>query len=149
MDRAIWLAQSALDKGDWPVAAVIVREGNILAQGQGQTNSRRDPTWHAELDALRTAAAGRIDVSGATLYCTMEPCPMCAWAIQLSGIKQVVLGARHADIRRTDLGSYSLEAFAALMGYQLTLLEGVRSAECIALRQRWGKDPVAPPNSEV
>src|SRR5689334_11423209 len=103
MDRAIWLAQSALDKGDWPVAAVIVREGIILAEGQGQTNSRRDPTWHAELDALRTAAAGRIDVSGATLYCTMEPCPMCAWAIQLSGIKQVVLGARHADIRRTDL----------------------------------------------
>ena len=68
MDRAIWLAQSALEKGDWPVAAVIARDGNILAEGQGQTNSHCDPTWHAELDALRTAAAGRIDVSGATLY---------------------------------------------------------------------------------
>ena len=144
MDRTLWLAQAALNKGDWPVAAVIARDGKILAEGQGQTNSRRDPTWHAELDALRKAAADHIDVSGTTLYCTMEPCPMCAWAIQLSGIGQVVFGARHADLRRTDLGSYSIEAFAALMGYQLALVEDVRHAECIALRQRWGKDPVAP-----
>lgn len=143
MDRAIWLAEAALDKGDWPVAAVIARAGSILAEGQGQTNLRCDPTWHAELDALRKAAADRINVSGATLYCTMEPCPMCAWAIQLSGISQVVLGARHADLRRTDLGSYDLEAFTALMGYHLVLVEGVRRAECIALRQRWGKDPTA------
>jgi tRNA(adenine34) deaminase len=149
MDRALWLAQAALDKGDWPVAAVIARDGNILAEGQGQTNSRRDPTWHAELDALRKAAAGRIDVSGATLYSTMEPCPMCAWAIQLNGIGEVVLGARHGDLRRTDLGSYSLEGFATLMGYQPTLVEGVRRAECIALRQRWGQDPVAGPPRQV
>jgi tRNA(adenine34) deaminase len=149
MDRALWLARAALAKGDWPVAAVIARDGNILAEGQGQTNSRHDPTWHAELDALRKAAARRIDISGATLYSTMEPCPMCAWAIQLSGISRVVLGARHRDLRRTDLGNYSLEAFAALMGYQMVLVEGVRHAECIALRQRWGKDPVAEPPRHV
>ena len=149
MDRALWLAGTALDKGDWPVAAVIARHGNILAEGQGQTNSRHDPTWHAELDALRKAAAGRIDVSGATLYCTMEPCPMCAWAIQLSGINQLVLGARLRDLRRTDLGTYNLEAFAALMGYELALIEGVRHAECLALRQRWGKDVVATPPRQV
>ena len=64
---------------------------------------------------------------------------MCAWALRLSGIHQVVLGARHADLHRVDLGEYSLEKFAALLGYSCELVEGVRQQECIALRERWGR----------
>jgi tRNA(adenine34) deaminase len=142
MDRTLLLAQEALARGDWPVAALIAKDGNIIAEGQGRQASR-DPTWHAEIDVLRKATDAGLDVSGATLYCTMEPCPMCAWAVRLSGIGQIVLGARHADLRRTDLGDYSLEKFAALMGYRCELVEGVRHRECIVLRQRWGKDQVA------
>jgi tRNA(adenine34) deaminase len=144
MDRALMLAESAMTRGDWPVAAVIARQGKILAEGEGRQNTRGDPTWHAETDALRNARAAGVDVSQATLYCTMEPCPMCAYAIHLSGIARVVLGARHADLHRTDLGRYSLEAFADLMGYRLELVQGVRRSECIALRRRWGRDIVAP-----
>jgi len=140
MDQALDLAREALTRGDWPVAAVIVSGGNVIATGQGRTHSRHDPTWHAEIDAIRQAMADGVDLSQATLYCTMEPCPMCAYAIRLSGIARVVLGARHADLHRTDLGSYSLESFARLMGYGLDLVEGVRQAECIDLRVRWGKD---------
>lgn len=142
MDRALLLAEEAVARGDWPVAAVIVKNSNIIAEGQGR-QATRDTTWHAEIDALRKAVDARIDVAGATLYCTMEPCPMCAWALRLSGIHQVVLGARHSDLHRVDLGEYSLEKFAALLGYSCELVEGVRQQECIALRERWGKDQVA------
>jgi tRNA(adenine34) deaminase len=140
MDEALELAQEALARGDWPVAAVIVNHDTVIASGQGRQNTQRDPTWHAEVEAIRGARAAGADLAGATLYCTMEPCPMCAWAIRLSGIARVVLGARHADLHRTDLGGYSLEAFASLMGYSLDLVEGVRRAECVGLRERWGKD---------
>ena len=142
MDRALALAEAALARGDWPVAAVIARRGAIIAEGSGRQNTSGDPTWHAEVDALRNATSAGVDVARATLYCTMEPCPMCAWALRLRGIDRVVLGARHADLGRTDLGTYSLERFAALLGYPLDLVTDVRRAECIALRQRWGRDAV-------
>ena len=140
MDRALALAEAALARGDWPVAAVIARDDAIIAEGSGRQNTSGDPTWHAEIDALRNAASAGMDVTQATLNCTMEPCPMCAWALRLRGIERVVLGARHADLGRVDLGRYSLEAFTSLMGYRLDLVLGVRRAECLALRRRWGRD---------
>lgn len=140
MDYALDLARQALDRGDWPVAAVIVRNGEVVGEGQGRQNTRSDPTCHAEIEAIRKASAIGVELSQAALYCTMEPCPMCAWAIRLSGIGCLVLGARHSDLQRTDLGRYSLESFAELMGYAPELVEGVRQRECIALRRTWGKD---------
>ncbi len=142
MDVALALAGEALARGDWPVAAVIVREGAIVSTGQGRQNSRADPTRHAELEAIRSALSAGASLDGTTLYCTMEPCPMCAWAIRTAGIRTVVLGARHADLQRTDLGRYSIERFAELMGYPLDLVTGCRQAECVALRRRWGRDQV-------
>lgn len=140
MDHALALARQAQARGDWPVAAVLVADGRVLAEGQGRQSTSADPTWHAEIEAIRRAADAGVDLSGATLYCTMEPCPMCAWAARLSGVQRIVLGARHEHLRRTDLGQYSLERFAELMDYQVVLIQGVRQAECIALRQLWGLD---------
>src|SRR5262249_60883987 len=102
-------------------------------------------TWAAEPVALRNAtrAHGPGAVAGAELYSTMEPCPMCAWAMKLAGIRRLVLGLRNRMLRRTDLGAYTIESFCALTAYQLELTTGVREAECLALRQRWGQDPVA------
>ena len=90
--------------------------------------------------AARTHGAGR--VTGATVYSTMEPCPMCAGAMKLAGIARLVLGLRHATLARTDLGDYAIEPFCRLVGYGLDLTLGVREAECLSLRRRWGKDAV-------
>lgn len=144
MDHALRLAQEAFDRGDWPVASVIVREGQVLAAGQNRQNTRNDITIHAETDALRNAfaALNTTDLSGATLYSTMEPCPMCAEAMRLAKVRRLVLGLRHADLRRTDLGTYSVEAFCAMMAWPLDIVAGVRHAECGEIRRRWAKDQV-------
>ena len=68
---------------------------------------------------------------------------MCAGALKLFGIARLVLGARHAALRRTDVGDYSVEVFSRLVGHDLALTSGVREAECTALRRRWGKDQVS------
>ena len=147
VDQALGHAEEALARGDWPVAALVVRDGEVLGVGQNRQNSGRDVTLHAEIEAIRAAtrAHGGDRVAGATVYSTMEPCPMCAWVLKLAGIHRLVLGLRHAALRRTDLGAYTIESFCALTGYALELTTGVREAECLALRRRWGKDAVAHP----
>ena len=145
MDLALRHAEEAFGRGDWPVGSVIVRDGVVLASGQNRQNTEGDVTIHGELDAIRAAsrAHGPAQVAGATLYTTMEPCPMCAWALRLAGIRRLVLGTRHATLRRTDMGTYNVESFCRLVGYDLELTTGVREAECTALRRRWGKDQVS------
>jgi len=68
---------------------------------------------------------------------------MCAWAMKLAGIRRLVLGLRNTTLRRSDLGKYTVESLCALTAYELDLTTGVREAECLALRRRWGKDAVA------
>jgi tRNA(adenine34) deaminase len=144
MDLALRHAEDAFARGDWPVGSVLVRDGVVLGVGQNRQNTEADLTWHAEFEAIRAAArahgAGR--VAGATVYSTMEPCPMCAGAMKLHGIARLVLGTLHATLQRTDLGTYSIETFCPLVGYDLTVITGVREPECTALRRRWGKDAV-------
>ena len=146
MNLALREAQEALARGDWPVGSVLVRDGAILATGQNRQITERDVTWHAEFEAMRrvTQERGVETLAGATVYSTMEPCPMCAGAMKLARIGRLVLGTRHATLQRTDLGTYSVETFCALTGYDLALTTGVREAECTALRRRWGKDAVRP-----
>ena len=144
MDHALTLAQEAFDRGDWPVAAVVVREGSMVAAGQNRQNTRNDVTFHAETDALRAAFAAlkTTDLSGATVYTTMEPCPMCAEAMRMAGVSRLVLGLRHADLHRIDLGTYSVEAFCRMMNWPLEIVTGVRHPECGEIRRRWAKDKV-------
>lgn len=144
MDVALSQAHEAFARGDWPVGSVIVRDDAILASGQNRQNTERDVTWHAEFEAMRrvTRERGFETLAGATVYSTMEPCPMCAGAMKLARIARLVLGTRHATLQRTDLGTYSVETFCALTGYDLALTTGIREAECTALRRRWGRDAV-------
>jgi tRNA(adenine34) deaminase len=146
MRLALAQAQEAYGRGDWPTGAVIVRDGQVLATGQNRQVSTGDVTLHAESDAIRGAlqAHGAGATVGATLYCTMEPCPMCAGALKLAGIRRLVLGLRHATLRRSDLGRYTIEAFCAMTGHALELREGVLESECLALRRVWGRDMVKP-----
>lgn len=145
MDLALQESEEAYARGDRPVGAVIVKDGVILAAGQNRQLSEGDVTIHAETDAIRRGLqAHSIDIlADATLYCTMEPCPMCAWALHLARIQRLVLGLRHATLKRTDMGTYSIESFMLMTGCRYELTTGVREAECLALRLRWGKDTTA------
>jgi tRNA(adenine34) deaminase len=96
MAQALDEARRAAEEGDVPVGAVVVVRGEIIARAHNRREADRDPTAHAELAALRDAAAtlGRWRLHGAELYTTLEPCPMCAGAMIAARIDRVVFGAR-------------------------------------------------------
>jgi tRNA(adenine34) deaminase len=147
MGLALQLSVEAFERGDWPTGAVLVKDGALLGTGQNRQVTQGDFTVHAEIDAIRSALAalGPEACRGATLYCTMEPCPMCAGALKLAGIGRIVLALRHARLRRTDLGTYALERFCEMTDGHPKLESGLLEAEYLELRRRWGRDPVAPP----
>ncbi len=95
MQEALREAKKAAEAGEVPVGAVIVSEGKILARAHNLRETRADPTAHAEIIALREAArrTGTWRLCGATLYCTLEPCCMCAGAMVNARIQRVVYGA--------------------------------------------------------
>jgi tRNA(adenine34) deaminase len=148
MGEVLELCREAGDRGDCPVAAVIVRDGLIIGRGSNKLATEGDPTAHAEVEAIRDAAhrAGSPDLSGATLCSAMEPCPMCAWAIEEAKIGRVVLDARHAGMRRTDYGNYPIEKLIAMTCSSLDVIDGVRVEDCEAARRAW-KNWVEPPPS--
>ena len=145
MDLALAAGAEAMARGDWPTGSVIVIDGKVVARGQNRQNTLNDITVHAETDALRAAFAtlGRTGLESATLYPTMEPCPMCAEAMRMAKVSRLVLGLRHADLRRTDLGTYSIEAYCRMLDWRLDFVTGVRHSECFELRNSCGKDKVA------
>lgn len=96
MQRALALATDAADHAEIPVGAVVVDpEGRIVAEGRNTRETTHDPTGHAEIEALRSAAAsaGSWNLEGHTLVVTLEPCIMCAGAILQARIGRVVFGA--------------------------------------------------------
>jgi tRNA(adenine34) deaminase len=140
MRLAIGDALVAAAEGNTAVAAVIVRAGKVLGLAHATQQTGKNPSQHAEINAIGTACASleSADLSGTSLYCTLEPCPMCAWAIRVAGIKRVVIGARYKDLNRTDMGDYTFERFMAMMNRpDIELVQGVLTAECIALRKAW------------
>jgi tRNA(adenine34) deaminase len=96
MQRALELAAIGERSGEVPVGAVLVRDGEIVGEGWNQPIGRNDPSAHAEIVALRDAAARlqNYRLTGSTLYVTLEPCPMCAGAIVHARVARVVYGAR-------------------------------------------------------
>ena len=97
MERAIELAKNAVGVGELPVGAVVVFNGQVVGEGHNETEQRSDPTAHAEILALRAASKkiGNWRLSGASLYVTLEPCPMCFGACLQSHLQRVVFGARN------------------------------------------------------
>ena len=141
MQRALDQAREAGRRGNRPVASIIVRDGAIIGEGQNTMFTDLDPSAHAEIAAIRQAC-GRlktVDLAGSTLYSTLEPCPMCFWAMQEAKIGRLVLGGRYAGIGRTDLGRYTVESFLEFTGRKLEVITGVLAAECEAVRLGWMK----------
>jgi tRNA(adenine34) deaminase len=95
MRLALREAARAAEHGDVPVGAVVVREGEVIGAAGNERELRADPTAHAEMLALREAAATLRGwrLPGTVLYCTLEPCPMCAGAIQQARVGRLVYGA--------------------------------------------------------
>ncbi|MFW5832467.1 MAG: nucleoside deaminase [Pseudomonadota bacterium] len=132
-------AMQARDKGNTPVAAVIAKDGERLAVGENEVRSTGDCTAHAEIVALRKALAAfdAETVHGATCYTTMEPCPMCAWALVEGGIARIVMGARHRQVGRKAYGAYALEDLFAMTGQTVAVTTGVLAEDCGAMRLAW------------
>ena len=148
MALALEEGQEAEREGNAPIGSVIVRDGQVIGLGHNEARTGPDASAHAEVQAIRDACRKQNtwDLTGSTLYTSMEPCPMCCWAIVEAGIGRLVLGARHAgmrkhgDARRTNYGGYAVEALIELTGRHLDVVTGVREQECELRRSAW-QDP--------
>lgn len=130
MREAMGLAREAAVCGEVPVGALVVRGGEIVGRGFNAPISRHDPTAHAEIMALRDAAAhlGNYRLPGCTLYATLEPCAMCAGAIMHARIARVVYGARDA---KTGVHGSILDLFAEeRLNHHAEVEGGVLAEEC-------------------
>jgi tRNA(adenine34) deaminase len=130
MQQALNQAQAARDLDEVPVGAVIVREGVLLAAAHNERERLRDPTAHAEMIAITQAASalGSWRLDNCTLYVTLEPCPMCAGAIQQARLKQLVYGAE--DPKAGAVSSLYRLLDDGRLNHQVELLGGVLAEPC-------------------
>ncbi len=137
MEAALRLARAAALRGEVPVGAVIVAEGDHLAEAHNETLHRRDATAHAELVAIqRAAAAGHVArLREATLYVTLEPCAQCAGAIVLAKIPRVIYGAH--DQRWGMAGSVLDLLREPRLNHRAEVLGGFLELECGELLKRF------------
>ena len=135
MREALLLARSGADGGEVPVGAVVVIGSDIAGRGWNAPIARHDPTAHAEILALREAAGqiGNYRLVDATLYCTLEPCVMCAGAMVAARIRRLVFGAR--DLRFGGVRSKFRIADSELLNHSIEVVEGVLAVECVELLQ--------------
>ena len=131
MRRALADARLAFDTGDVPVAALVVDEsGAVIGTGRNERELRHDPTAHAEVLALREAAATRDDwhLEGCTLVVTLEPCVMCAGAVLAARVPTVVFGAW--DEKAGAAGSVYDVLRDRRLNHRVEVFAGVLAEEC-------------------
>ena len=151
MQIALDAARDCADRGEVPVGAVIVRDGEVLAVCGNGREGQKDATAHAELSAIRAASAARggWNLHDCTLYVTLEPCPMCAGAIVNARIPNVVVGAK--DPKAGAFGSV-LDLAALPLNHRPQVSFGILAEESAALLRtffqnrraegkRWGAAP--------
>ena len=133
MREALELARQAEAEGEVPVGAIVVCGGSVIGRGRNSPISRHDPTAHAEMLALREAAAraGNYRLEDATVYVTLEPCVMCAGALVAARAGRLVFGAR--DLRFGGVRSKFRVADSELLNHRVDVVEGVLAADCVEL----------------
>jgi tRNA(adenine34) deaminase len=139
MRRCIELARQAIGSGDTPVGSLIVDGDELVSEGVEAVRARHDATAHAEMEALRTAFArrGSRDLAGCTLYTSVEPCIMCAFAIRLARISVVVSGAREGNAERAVSGHIVLVDESVMPNHPLPLvIRDVLAPECESVRDQ-------------
>ena len=130
MTRALQEAEKALERNEVPIGAVVVYQNKIIGKGFNQTESLQDPTAHAEMVAI-SAAANFLQswrLQNCSLYVTLEPCAMCAGAIVLSRVSQLVFGA--SDPKAGACGSLRNIVQDARLNHQVSIISDVCYNEC-------------------
>jgi len=137
MLQALELAREAERAGEVPVGAVVVLDGAVIGRGRNSPIALSDPSAHAEILALREAAAAihNYRLEGATLYATLEPCVMCAGALIAARVARLVFGAR--DLRFGGVRSKFRLADSALLNHRVEVIEGAAGAECADLMRKF------------
>jgi len=104
MREAIRLANESVERGGGPFGAIIVKDGEVIAGSSNSVTIDNDPTAHAEVNTIRQACSklGTFDLSGATIYTSCEPCPMCLGAIYWAHISRIFYGNNRKDARDID-----------------------------------------------
>jgi tRNA(adenine34) deaminase len=130
MQHALVLADRAEEEGEVPVGALVVLNGEVIGEGWNRPILSCDPTAHAEVIALRSAAAklGNYRLTGATLYVTLEPCPMCAGAMVHARVARVVYGA--PDPLAGSAGTVFNLLNATALNHRAEIQGGVLAEEC-------------------
>lgn len=152
MTEALLEAEKALEAGEVPIGAVMVRAGEIIARGHNLRNTAKNPLRHAEIDVIDAAAAivGDWRLEDCTLYVTVEPCPMCAGAIVQARIPKVVFGTRNPKAGCS--GSVLDILHESRLNHQVETEEGVLQAECGEIMKRFfrrfRKNAMPPPLTE-
>lgn len=139
MMAALQLAEQAAREGEIPVGAVVVKDGEIIGKGYNQIERLQDPTAHAEILAL-TAACTTLEskyLHGATLYVTMEPCPMCAGALVWSKIDRLVFGT--LDAKAGASGSIFNITQNSALNHQVEVIHGVLEQDAELLLREFFK----------
>ncbi len=133
MREALNLARKAAFADEVPVGALVVADGRIVGMGWNGPVASFDPTAHAEMTALRAAAAQlrNYRLANADLYVTLEPCPMCAGALVAARVKRLIFGAR--DLKAGGVRSKFRIADSGLLNHQVEVVEGILGAECTAI----------------
>lgn len=138
MREALKLALTAYNKDEVPVGAVVVREGKIIARGHNQVETLSDPTAHAEMIAITSAAYYLKSkwLDKCIVYVTVEPCSMCAGAIVLARAEKVVFGA--SDPKTGAFGS-KLDINSFSLNHKIKVKRGVLEEECSRILQDFFK----------
>jgi tRNA(adenine34) deaminase len=130
MEEALRIAEAAAAAGDVPVGAVVVLDGVIIGRGGNRREVEADPTGHAEVIALRDACRTmkRWRVDGATLYVTLEPCPMCAGTLVNARVARLVYGA--SDPKAGAVRSLYQLCDDPRLNHRMEITEGVMAQRC-------------------
>ncbi|WP_127025604.1 tRNA adenosine(34) deaminase TadA [Rheinheimera mangrovi] len=130
MQYALQLADKAEQSGEIPVGAVLIKDGMVLGEGWNQSIQLNDPSAHAEMMAIRQAAAkvGNYRLIDCTLYVTLEPCAMCAGLLVHSRVKRLVFGAK--DAKTGAAGSVLDIVRHPVLNHQLDVLDGPLAQQC-------------------
>ena len=141
MQLALEAARRSMETGNRPIGSVLVRGDQILARAGNTMYTDHDPSAHAEVAVLRHACSRLkcVELPGSTLYTTLEPCPMCCWALLEAKVERLVMGGRYASIGGFALGRYTVESFLAFTDRKLDIVTGILQAECESMRIDWMK----------
>ncbi len=140
MGLALDQAQQAAAAGEVPIGAILVLDGEVIAQAHNLRETDKDATAHAEMLVIRAACRklGKWRLSGATMFVTIEPCPMCAGALVMSRVERLVYGS--PDYRAGAVESIFNVVQNPALNHRLTVTAGVRQEECTAAMQAFFRE---------